>query len=141
MLAEAKMQVSHFQHGRRSHNRVGGVISGRRRRRHHRHHRHHRREDRAVEGIQQAGRELSDTFRRLQRRCKARKLVEAIRRCDAHTVNRLLDRDCRVHCFFRKPGFDCVKICCRFGRGDSAFVTFDICVRSVSNEFFHHRCC
>lgn len=93
--------------------------------------RHHRDSDSAVEGVQQAGRVLSDTFKELERRCKARRIVAAIRHCDARAVNSVLDRHCRVQCFFRRPGYDCVKICCSFN-GGATVVSFDICVRSLN---------
>ncbi|MDQ6421338.1 hypothetical protein RB620_18080 [Paenibacillus sp. LHD-117] len=95
----------------------------------------HRHRGNAVRGVQEAGRELSQSFARLRKRSNARKLVAAIRHCDFRAVNRLLDRDCRAVCFFKKPGYDCVKIACGFGRNNSAIVNFDICVRSL-----RHRC-
>jgi hypothetical protein len=97
--------------------------------------RHHDRIEFDVAGVQDAGRQLSRTFRRLRNRRNARRLVEAIRHCNHHEVNRLLSRDCRAVCFFKKPGFDCVKIACGFGRRNSVIVSFDICVRSL-----HDRC-
>jgi len=107
-------------------------VSGGRRRHHRRHHRRH--EDFAVEGIQEMGADLSRSFAKLRKRRKARRLVAAIRHCDRRAINEIFEWRCREICFFRKPGFDCVKISCCFGRG-SAFVTFDICVRSLN------RCC
>ncbi|WP_168118687.1 hypothetical protein [Paenibacillus sp. HB172176] len=101
--------------------------------RHRRHHRHHH-FDPAVEGIQDAGRDLSKTFAKLEKRCKARRIVHAIRNCDARAVNSVLDHHCRVQCFFKRPGYDCVRICCSFNRG-AATVTFDICVRSLNNGY------
>lgn len=91
-----------------------------------------RRDDFAVEGIQEAGRDLSRKFAKLRRRCQARRLVAAIRHCDCRTVNELFNWRCRAINFYKRPGFDCVTISCRFGRG-SAFITFDICVRSLFN--------
>lgn len=115
-----KSEISGLRNGRS----VAGVSEGRRRH-------HHHRDDFAVEGIQDMGRDLSRSFAKLRRRCKARKLVAAIRHCDRRAVNEIFDWKCREICFFKKPGFDCVKISCCFGRG-SAFVTFDICVRSLN---------
>ncbi|MBH5318683.1 hypothetical protein I6N90_12830 [Paenibacillus sp. GSMTC-2017] len=117
-------------------------VSGlRRNRRHHRHHdrRRHHRDDFAVEGIQEAGRELSRRFANLRRRCQARRLVEAIRHCDCRVVNELFEFHCRAIHFFKKPGFDCVRICCTFGR-DSAVISFDICVRRRFDECRRHDC-
>lgn len=88
----------------------------------------------AVRGVQEAGRELSNTFGKLRRRCDARKLVAAIRHCDAREVNRLLTSDCRTVCFFRRPGYHCVKVACGFGRAGATIVTFDICVRDAYNH-------
>lgn len=92
--------------------------------------RHHRRGG-AVRGVQEAGSELSDTFGKLRKRCNARKLVAAIRHCDARAVNHLLTRDCRTVCFFKRPGYDCVKVACGFGRRGATIVTFEICVRNA----------
>ncbi|MFD0589543.1 hypothetical protein ACFQZE_16260 [Paenibacillus sp. GCM10027627] len=127
----------HFKSERRV-GEVAGEFHRRRKHRKHHHRRHHRREDFAVEGIQEAGIDLSKKFAKLRKRCEARRLVEAIRRCDHRTVNEIFDWRCRAIHFFKKPGFDCVKICCSFGRG-SAVISFDICVRSLH----HHRgfCC
>lgn len=94
-----------------------------------------RRNDTAVEGVQESGRVLSRFFDKLERRCKARKLVDAIRRCDAWAVQDLLDdRRCRVLGFCPRPGFDCVKICCVFGRRRNVVVTFDICVSRYTGD-------
>ncbi|MHA7966595.1 hypothetical protein ACX93W_21010 [Paenibacillus sp. CAU 1782] len=121
-----KMKVSGW-------NRVGDV-AGASRRKCRRRRRHHR-EEFAVEGIQEVSRDLSRTFARLRNRRNARMLVHAIRHCDARTINFLLaGHRSRVVCFFRKPGFDCVKIC-SFGRDGAATVTFDICVRSLHNGY------
>ncbi|MHA6482311.1 hypothetical protein ACX1C1_10480 [Paenibacillus sp. strain BS8-2] len=95
------------------------------------HHGHRHRRGRAVAGVQEAGRELSNTFGKLRKRSNARKLVAAIRHCDARAVNRLLTSDCRTVCFFKRPGHDCVKVACGFGRAGAAIVTFDICVRNA----------
>lgn len=96
---------------------------------------HRRREEFAVEGIQDVSRDLSRTFARLRNRRNARRLVDAIRRCDAATIHFLLaGHRSRVVCFFRRPGFDCVKIV-TFGRDGAATVTFDICVRSLHHGF------
>ncbi|MFF2889827.1 hypothetical protein [Paenibacillus sp. NPDC057967] len=120
----AKAEISGLRNGRG----VAGVSTGRRR--HHRKH-HRRHDDFAVEGIQDLGGELSRSFAKLRKRCKARKLVAAIRRCDRRAINEIFDWKCREICFFRKPGFDCVKISCCSRRG-SAVITFDICVRSLN---------
>ncbi|WP_238188209.1 hypothetical protein [Paenibacillus sp. L3-i20] len=117
-----KLEISGLNRGRRG--SVAGDF-----RRHRKHHRHHRRDDDfAVEGIQEAGRDLSRKFANLRRRCQARRLVEAIRHCDCRVVNELFDWHCRAINFFKKPGFDCVRICCSFGR-HSAVISFTICVR------------
>lgn len=101
------------------------------------HHGNRHRRGNAVRGVQEAGRELSNTFGKLRRRSDARRLVAAIRHCDAREVNRLLTTDCRTVCFFKKPGYDCVKVACGFGRRGATIVTFDICVR---NAFDHGGC-
>lgn len=88
----------------------------------------------AVRGVQEAGRELSHTFGKLRRRRDARRLVAAIRHCDAREVNRLLTSDCRTVCFFKRPGYDCVKVACGYGRAGATIVTFDICVRSAYDQ-------
>ncbi|MCR2804210.1 hypothetical protein [Paenibacillus soyae] len=121
----ANLQVSH---NRRRGNNVAGAMNGRRK---HHHHHHHRRDDFAVEGIQDAGRVLGARFNDLRKRCKARRLVAAIRHCDARTIHDLFGHHCRVVCFFKRPGYDCVKLSCSFDRG-AAVVTFDICVRSLN---------
>ncbi|OBR62397.1 hypothetical protein A7K91_01920 [Paenibacillus oryzae] len=117
-----KMKVSGWERGA-----VRGAYRGKRKFHHH--------EDFAVEGIQEISRDLSKTFARLRCRRNARRLVHAIRCCDAATINCLL-AGChsRVVCFFKKPGYDCVKIC-SFGRGGAATITFDICVRSLCNGY------
>ena len=117
----ANLQVSHLK---RSGNNVAGAMSGRRKH-------HHHRDDFAVEGIQDAGRVLGAKFNNLRKRCKARKLVAAIRHCDARTIHDLFGHHCKVLHFFKRPGYDCVKLCCSFDRG-AAVVTFDICVRSLN---------
>lgn len=121
----AKLKISH-----RRNDRVAGVVNGRRKRHHHR----RRFDDFAVEGVQDMGRELSNAFNKLRRRRKARKLVAAIRHCDHRAVNEIFDWRCRSVHFFKRPGYDCVKICCSFDRG-ATFVTFDICVRSLYNGY------
>ncbi|MCU6712799.1 hypothetical protein M6D81_29265 [Paenibacillus sp. J5C_2022] len=107
--------------------RVGGAFKRRHRRR--------RRffDDSAVEGIQEAGKVLGADFNNLRRRSQARKLAAAIRHCDARAVNNLFDFPCRTVCFFKRPGFDCVKICCFFGRG-SVNITLDICVSQRTGD-------
>lgn len=126
----AKMEISHCCNARRSRGRVGGASSRRRRR--------HRRVDFAVEGIQDAGRELSDLFRRLRRRRNAERLVAAIRHRDVCAIKHLLGCHCKVEFFFCRPGYECVKICCSFNRG-AATVSFDICVRRLFDE--RQQCC
>lgn len=116
----AKLEISHVGYGRGR--RVAGAMDRR------------RRDDFAVEGIQDAGRDLSRKFANLRRRCQARKLVAAIRHCDCRAVNELFNWRCRAINFYKRPGFDCVKICCSFGRG-SAVISFDICVRSLYNGY------
>ncbi|RJE84261.1 hypothetical protein D3P07_23100 [Paenibacillus sp. 1011MAR3C5] len=116
----AKAEISGLRNGRR----VAGASTGRRR---------HHHDDFAVEGIQDLGGELSRSFAKLRRRCKARKLVAAIRHCDRRAINEIFDWKCREICFFKKPGYDCVKISCCSGRG-SAVITFDICVRSLNRR-------
>lgn len=119
----AKLKVSNWRR-----RRVAGAMNGRRRRN------HHRRDDFVVEGVQDMGRELGQKFNNLRRRCKARKLVAAIRHCDHRAVNELFDWHCRSIHFYKRPGYDCVRICCSFNRG-AVVVSFDICVRSLYNGY------
>ncbi|MBD2872904.1 hypothetical protein [Paenibacillus arenilitoris] len=93
-----------------------------------------KKQDPAVEGVQEAGKELSEIFRQLKNEEVAEKLVRAIRSRDAKTINCLLDCDCRVVNFFSTREFDCVRISCRFGRYNDVVITFDICVRRVRDE-------
>ncbi|WP_028612737.1 hypothetical protein [Paenibacillus harenae] len=98
-----------------------------------------RKQDPAVEGVQEAGKELSKIFDQLRNENVAEKLVKAIRCHDARTIQRLLDCDCRVVSFFRMRDKDCVRICCQFGRYNDVTVTFDICVRSVQDQCRRHN--
>ncbi|WP_424768688.1 hypothetical protein [Paenibacillus sp. sgz302251] len=86
-------------------------------------------QDRAVAGVQDAGKELSEFFRKLKNEEVAEKLVRAIRNRDAKTINHLLECDCRVVSFFRLQDKDCVRVFCAFGRFNDVTVTFDICIR------------
>jgi hypothetical protein len=93
-----------------------------------------RREDPAVEGVQEAGKELSEIFKQLKDERTAAMLVRAIRCRDARAIQNLLDCNCRVVNFFCTRDKDCVRICCQFGRFNDVTVTFDICIRRVHDE-------
>ncbi|CAM4095012.1 hypothetical protein L1N85_10505 [Paenibacillus alkaliterrae] len=94
---------------------------------------HKHKQDPAVEGVQEAGKELSDIFKQLKNENVAEKLVKAIRCRDARAVQSLLDCDCRVVDFFCTHDKDCVRICCAFGRYKDVTVTFDICIKRVED--------
>ncbi|OMF32642.1 hypothetical protein BK133_14160 [Paenibacillus sp. FSL H8-0548] len=93
-----------------------------------------RRVDPAVEAMQVAGKDLSDTFKQLKDEHTAAKLVKAIRCRDAKAVQDLLDCKCRVVCFFCTHDKDCVRICCAFGRSSDVTVSFDICVKRAQDQ-------
>ncbi|MCM3630381.1 hypothetical protein M3194_23905 [Paenibacillus glycanilyticus] len=125
--------------------RVGGVESGGNNN-HDRHCCDHDRQDPAVEGVQDAGKELSKVFGNLRNEEVAEKLVRAIRRHDARTVQKLVGCDCRVVDFFRTRNADCVRVRCSFGRWKDVVVTFDICIRRAVDDISdqpHHNggCC
>ncbi|MFF2483159.1 hypothetical protein [Paenibacillus sp. NPDC058071] len=85
--------------------------------------------DRAVEAVQDAGKELSELFGQLKCEETAERLVRAIRCRDARTIQKIIGCDCRVVHFFCTHNSDCVKICCFFGRRGEVSVSFDICIK------------
>lgn len=95
----------------------------------------HRR-DPAVEGIQDAGKELSKIFKRLEHEEVAERLVRAIRCHDARAVQNIIGCDCRVVHFFCTDRSDCVRICCSFGRDHAVTISFDICIRRENRNRF-----
>lgn len=84
--------------------------------------------DNAVAGIQEAGRELSNFFDKLQMEANAARLVRAIRCRSKRVIEDLLGPDCQVVCFFRHGRLSCVRITCVFGTCCDVRITFDICV-------------
>ncbi|WP_219835192.1 hypothetical protein [Paenibacillus sp. R14(2021)] len=87
----------------------------------------HRR-DGAVEGIQEAGADLSDLFCQLKNPEAAAKLVRAIRCRNRKVIEDLIGNNCNVVCFFHQGRFACVRIACVFGDCCSVRISFDICV-------------
>lgn len=87
------------------------------------------RRDPAVEGVQEAGKELSQIFKHLKNEEVAERLVRAIRCHDARAVQRIIGCECRVVHFFCTHRSDCVRICCSFGRDRDVTVSFDICIK------------
>ncbi|MFC4098650.1 hypothetical protein [Paenibacillus xanthanilyticus] len=88
----------------------------------------HGHKDNAVAGIQEAGRELSNFFDKLQMEANAARLVRAIRCRSKRVIEDLLGPDCQVVCFFRQGRYSCVRITCVFGSCCDVRITFDICV-------------
>ncbi|WP_338554207.1 hypothetical protein [Paenibacillus sp. KS-LC4] len=88
-----------------------------------------RRTDPAVEGVQDAGKELSKIFKRLENEEVAEKLVKAIRCHDARAVQNIIGCDCKVVQFFCTQRSDCVRVCCLFGRDNEVTISFDICIK------------
>ncbi|WP_308637736.1 hypothetical protein [Paenibacillus silvisoli] len=87
----------------------------------------HRR-DGAVEGIQEAGQDLSELFCQLRSPETAAKLVRAIRCRNRKVVEDLIGQNCHVVCFFHQGRMACVRIACVFGECCDVRITFDICV-------------
>lgn len=89
-------------------------------------------DDPAVEGIQDAGKELSCIFNFMQNRAVAEELAKAIRWRESRVVQEILRHcgcDCKVVAFFCTNESDCVRICCEFGKWNEVKVTFDICIK------------
>ncbi|SFI73992.1 hypothetical protein SAMN02799624_01960 [Paenibacillus sp. UNC496MF] len=86
------------------------------------------RRDGAVEGIQEAGADLSDLFCQLKNPVVAAKLVRAIRCRNRKIVEELIGANCQVVCFFHQGRFSCVRIACTFGNCCDVRISFDICV-------------
>ncbi|REE78795.1 hypothetical protein A8990_12472 [Paenibacillus taihuensis] len=86
------------------------------------------RRDGAVEGIQEAGQDLSNLFCHLRSPENAAKLVRGIRCRNRKLVNSLLGDNCEVVCFFHQGRYACVRIACVFGECCDVRITFDICV-------------
>ncbi|SFT20136.1 hypothetical protein [Paenibacillus sp. BC26] len=84
--------------------------------------------DGAVEGIQEAGADLSDLFCQLRSPVVAAKLVRAIRCRNRKVVEELIGSNCNVVCFFHQGRMACVRISCVFGNCCDVRITFDICV-------------
>ena len=110
--------------------RVGGEMDSNR---DHDCHRSSRR-DPAVEGVQDAGKELSKVFGKLKNEEVAERLVRAIRRHDARAVQQIVGCDCHVVDFFRTRNADCVRVRCSFGPYRDVVVSFDICVRRAVDD-------
>jgi hypothetical protein len=90
------------------------------------------RRDGAVEGIQEAGADLSDLFHQLKNPVCAARLVRAIRCRNRRGVEELIGANCNVVCFFHHGRMSCVRIECVFGQCCDVRISFDIC---VSNQF------
>lgn len=90
-----------------------------------------KKQDPAVQGVQEAGKELSDFFKKLKCEENAETLVRAIRDRNEKAIQCLLDCNCKVVCFFSTRDQDCVRICCSFGRWNDVTVTFDICIKKL----------
>lgn len=86
------------------------------------------RRDGAVEGIQEAGADLSDLFGQLKNPMVAAKLVRAIRCRNRKVIEELIGANCNVVCFFHQGRFACVRIACVFGNCCDVRISFDICV-------------
>ena len=107
---------------------LGGVSSG---------HSCCNRRDGAVEGIQEAGADLSDLFCQLKNPVVAAKLVRAIRCRNRKVIEELIGANCEVVCFFHQGRFACVRIACVFGNCCDVRISFDICVSqgNCRNQF------
>lgn len=86
------------------------------------------RRDGAVEGIQEAGADLSRFFGHLENPVTAARLVRAIRCRNRKVVEELIGSNCQVVCFFHQGRYACVRIACVFGECCNVRITFDICV-------------
>ncbi|QHW31597.1 hypothetical protein GZH47_12595 [Paenibacillus rhizovicinus] len=94
------------------------------------------RRDPAVEGIQEAGADLSDLFHQFKNPVVAAKVVRAIRCRNRKLLEELIGANCHVVCFFHQGRFSCVRIECTFGQCCDVRISFDIC---VSNQFCRDR--
>ncbi|WP_274648836.1 hypothetical protein [Paenibacillus humicola] len=95
------------------------------------------RSDNAVEGIQEAGKDLCDLFCSLKNREVAAALVRAIRCRNKKLIEKLIGINCQVVAFFNQGRMSCVRISCVFGECCDVRITFDICVsnRGCDNIF------
>ncbi|MBW7459463.1 hypothetical protein ACFOLF_15275 [Paenibacillus sepulcri] len=84
--------------------------------------------DSAVEGIQEAGRDLCKLFCQLKDADNAAALVRAIRCKNRKVVDSIIGDNCSVVCFFNQGRSSCVRISCVFGECCDVRITFDICV-------------
>jgi hypothetical protein len=87
-----------------------------------------KKKDGAVEGIQDAGKDLCHLFCMLKDERVAAALVRAIRCKNKKVIEDLIGPNCHVVCFFQQGRLSCVRISCVFGECCDVRITFDICV-------------